>query len=925
MAEGGGAYVPTDDARLAVSGREGEVLSALGLRGWERGKHIRCPYPAHGGDDDWRWNAKEAKAFCTCLDKPHSIFDVVSAIEGIDFEASKTRIAQLLGSEGIIRRRSAGPARQATNIESLLNAPREARDDTLPLAYLAHRLGVTVEMVPRPRTSFAGMKGLGYYDPPATKRGKPVLVGEWPCAVFATVAADGRHHGHRIYLAPGGAGKAELGEDPDGKSRDPKKSCRAPHGVNVGGCAVLWGDPERAERVFLAEGIETAAAVALAFADEVGAGKILVAAAIHAAGVEAFAPWPAASRVTVAADRDEGIKRPGKAPTRRGERAARVFASRNTDRSPSIALPGRPGEACDWLDILVRDGAAAVRAGIQAAAPFLPTAEEVEAADIWHDERRRKAEVPVIRLGEMGFLDTSAAAWRAVRDANEPDPSLFRHAGGVSRLALDENRAVRIERLDRAGLRHEVARRAQWLERGFDGSEREVAPPGEVIEDMLAHPDPPLPPLVGIVTAPVFAPDGHLADVPGYHPGTRLVYVPTPGFSVPPVPSKPSSTDVELARHWLEDELLSDFPFDGPEGGAAERAHALVMLLQAVARPLIDGATPIFLIDKPAPGSGAGLLVNAVSIVGYGEQATAMTEARDDDEMRKRLTAALASGAQLLFLDNVTRVVDSGALASAITAPFWTDRVLGETRMVRLPVRVSWAIAGNNVRVSSEIARRCVRIRLDPRTDRPEERSGWRHENLLAWASGNRDQLVWACLVLVANWLAAGRPPGRRVIGSFESWCQVMGGILDAASIPGFLGNLGDMRERANEEGAGLAAFVSAWWERYGSMRCSSNDLFEIALTSEPLLPLGHGPDRSQRTKLGKIIAGMRDRYFRIDASVGAPTIVHIVQDGVSHHARQWALREREGNVKTGSPVCSPSQVFDSKGLGNVGNLGNLF
>ena len=69
--------------------------------------------------------------------------------------------------------------------------------------------------------------------------------------MFGTVAADGRTHAHRIYLAPGGAGKADLGSGPDGQPRDPKKSARIIGDDNTSGCSVLWGDPERAPWIIL--------------------------------------------------------------------------------------------------------------------------------------------------------------------------------------------------------------------------------------------------------------------------------------------------------------------------------------------------------------------------------------------------------------------------------------------------------------------------------------------------------------------------------------------------------------------------------------------------------------------------------------------------------------------------------------------------
>jgi hypothetical protein len=117
-------------------------------------------------------------------------------------------------------------------------------------------------------------------------------VGEFACAVFGTVAADGRTHAHGIYLARGGTGKAALGAAPDGRARDPKKSAKIIGDDNTAGRAVLWGDAALVPWIILCEGIETGAAVALAMSTEIAAGEVAVAAAISAVGVEAFQPYP---------------------------------------------------------------------------------------------------------------------------------------------------------------------------------------------------------------------------------------------------------------------------------------------------------------------------------------------------------------------------------------------------------------------------------------------------------------------------------------------------------------------------------------------------------------------------------------------------------------------------------------------------------
>jgi hypothetical protein len=237
-------FVATAVIRQAVSGREVEVLDAIGID-WRSGRpHINCPYQDHADDNaSWRWDHKRAKAWCTCS-KGDNIIDVVTKIDRTTFEAAKVRVAELLSLHDLIRfngsRSGNGRPYQATDAASLLGAPADGRDNNLPLTYLAHRLGVTTDAVPIPSTHMIGVRALAYYDPPLQgSKAKPTLVGAFPCAAFATVAADGRTHAHRIYLAPGGGGKADLGLGPDNLPRKPKKSARVLNDANMAGCAVL--------------------------------------------------------------------------------------------------------------------------------------------------------------------------------------------------------------------------------------------------------------------------------------------------------------------------------------------------------------------------------------------------------------------------------------------------------------------------------------------------------------------------------------------------------------------------------------------------------------------------------------------------------------------------------------------------------------
>jgi hypothetical protein len=424
-------YVETAPILEAVKGHELTVLASLSID-WSGGdrKHIRCPYPDHGGGADWRWDERKRRAFCTCIGKragekkSHSIFDVVALKEGIDFNDAKISVAQIIGRSDLIKPKGDGERHQATDPESLLKPRPNNRNDDLAWIYLGHRLGVDPDRAPRPRTRVAGIEALGYFDPPpqGKKSDKPILVATTPCAVFEQVDRDGKIHAHRIYLAEGGLGKADLGLDASGKARDPKKSAKKiEDDDNTSGRAVLWGDPATATVAIICEGVETAAAVALAFQAEIEAGETLVASCVNAAGIENFKPWPATERVIVAADRDEAPKDQSRPPSCRGERAARVFGIRqyrdfagDAAVPVSIALPGAPGESVDWLDILRLAGIGTVRAGVMGASPFTPTQDEIA------DQRRacdQAAEVNrVTETYPLPYLQTMRLAYRPTDD-----------------------------------------------------------------------------------------------------------------------------------------------------------------------------------------------------------------------------------------------------------------------------------------------------------------------------------------------------------------------------------------------------------------------------------------------------------------------------------------------------------------------------
>ena len=179
------------------------------------------------------------------------------------------------------------------------------------------------------------------------------------------------------------------------------------------------------------------------------------------------------------------------------------------------------------------------------------------------------------------------------------------------------------------------------------------------------------------------------------------------------------------------------------------------------------------------------------------------------------------------------------------------------------PERSSWLATANNPPLSLEIARRCVRIRIDSRHDRPWLLDGFKHSPLEDWVGEHRPRLIGALLTIVRAWIAAGKKVERTSFGSFDAWARVLGGILKYAEIPGFLGHLEDLYEAADLEGNEWREFTAAWWDRFGPRYASAAELLGLA-TEKGLLAaaVGDGGPHSQRTRIGRALAAMRDRQF---------------------------------------------------------------
>ncbi len=289
-----------------------------------------------------------------------------------------------------------------------------------------------------------------------------------------------------------------------------------------------------------------------------------------------------------------------------------------------------------------------------------------------------------------------------------------------------------------------------------------------------------------------------------------------------------AETDCEVIHNVLHD-LVVDFPFKTP----ADRENFFGLLLTPIVAPAIDGNRPMHLLNAPIERTGKSKLVNEVfGLIITGRDTPSMQITDREEEREKRILAMLLQSETLMHLDNLPHYVDSPALSSLLTTKCFLGRILGFSRNVSLPNNLTVVGTGNNVQASGEIAKRVVPIMIEPTTANPEARTDFQHPDIRSYARQRRRCVLECLLGLVENWLAAGRPAHANRLGGFESWSETVGGILQVNGLRAWRTNEAGWRERANPGGSEMEAFVKAWHEAFGYQEVQSQDLREMARSS---------------------------------------------------------------------------------------------
>lgn len=307
------------------------------------------------------------------------------------------------------------------------------------------------------------------------------------------------------------------------------------------------------------------------------------------------------------------------------------------------------------------------------------------------------------------------------------------------------------------------------------------------------------------VPMPVVRADGSVASAQGLDTKTGL-YVITGARRAPRTLTTAEMAEA-LQRAWAP---FAEFPF----ADQSAKSVCLSAMFTAVCRPSLPTA-PAFIVNAQTYGTGKTLLSNSILTLTGGDVSVSAISS-DGQEQAKQLTAILDEGPLAVMFDNVKGYLkDSSDFCMALTSPVYKGRLLGQSKMLKLPNRALWVLNGNNVGVSGDAVRRILPINL--RSDENPELAVHAFDPV-AVITENLAALRADLIDLLVTYAAFGMADTRSKLGgyaSFEGWNTLVRGAVVWYGWGDPIAEM-QLQQEADPEVQKLGLLLDAWEQRFG-------------------------------------------------------------------------------------------------------------
>jgi hypothetical protein len=337
------------------------------------------------------------------------------------------------------------------------------------------------------------------------------------------------------------------------------------------------------------------------------------------------------------------------------------------------------------------------------------------------------------------------------------------------------------------------------------------------------------------------------------------------------------------------------------EENPQSKVHAYARILTPFARGLMGfrERMPLWFFEGNRPRCGKDYLNGITQILSLGDvfEDAAITE--NSEETNKRIVSALRAGRRMMHFANCQHHLEDVSLIQAITCPNFNTRSLGSNDAeadLGLANEIDFSLSANvGLTYREDIEPRLRKIQLAFFEEDANKRA-FPVPFLHDWVKENRIEILSAIYSIIAHWMKQGAPKGRTLFNSFPRWAEVIGGIMECASLgdpclahegEDLLG--GDLREKAMRALFGTCYADPAIREQW----VKKSDIYDVITAQSENIPAlewfgnlnaasGSGEKRFATNRTGKALAAFKKRIL------GG---VQLLIDSSNQKSEQWGYK----------------------------------
>ena len=295
---------------------------------------------------------------------------------------------------------------------------------------------------------------------------------------------------------------------------------------------------------------------------------------------------------------------------------------------------------------------------------------------------------PVVKYGPLSVMANDAA--KVLIDAKVP---FYQRGKALVRPVVRPvqtfdgkmTSAAQLVEVELPYLRDMLCKNSCWVK--YDGRSkkwRDIHPPVDAAQVLLKRfGDWDFPEIAGIITTPTLRPDGTILQAAGYDPATQLLLIDPP--AMPDIPEQTDRARTHWRRSTCSTTCWSSFlsRMWTPTIKACRARWGCRRLSRRCAAAPIPWCRCTS-STRRRPASGKSYLLSTVSRIATGQPMPVLGAGKSEEELEKRLGAAVIHGQSLVCIDNVVGEIGGDALCRLIEQPRPTYGSSGNPRMSRL-------------------------------------------------------------------------------------------------------------------------------------------------------------------------------------------------------------------------------------------------